>query len=126
MRGVPGQLMRIAAMTRRLYLLLCLTLAVAGACASVPTGPTVGVLPAPGKTFEAFQTDDAVCRQWAQHLIGASPGEIASRSTAGGLSLQSSYDIAYEQCMYAKGNQVRGYPAPVPVYAPSAPPPPSR
>jgi hypothetical protein len=33
------------------------------ACASEPLGPTVPVMPAPGKSFEAFQGDQALCRQ---------------------------------------------------------------
>lgn len=56
-------------------------------CASVPTGPTVLVLPAPGKPFEAFQADDIACRQWASSQVGTSPGEAASQSTASGAAL---------------------------------------
>jgi uncharacterized protein YcfJ len=33
----------------------------------------------------------------------------ASQSNAANYSIQQRYDIAYEQCMYAKGNQVPGY-----------------
>ncbi|WP_036516203.1 glycine zipper family protein [Nevskia soli] len=51
----------------------------------------------------------------AGSAIGA--GE-ADRSTRG---LQRRYDIAYEQCMYSKGNQVPGY-----VYQAQPPPPRSR
>ena len=58
-------------------------LAVAG-CATLPTGPSVRVLPAPGKSFEQFQADDAICRQWAARQIGEEPGETANRSTATG------------------------------------------
>lgn len=50
--------------------------------------------------------------------VGASAG--ANQSTAANYSLQRRYDIAYSQCMYAKGNQVPGYPASVP---PPPPPP---
>jgi hypothetical protein len=35
------------------------------ACASEPIGPTVGVMPAPGKPFDVFQSDQALCRQYA-------------------------------------------------------------
>ena len=35
-----------------------------GGCAPVPTGPSVMVLPGLGKSFEQFNADDAVCRQW--------------------------------------------------------------
>ena len=36
-----------------------------GACASEPLGPTVAVMPAPGKPFDAFQGDQALCKQFA-------------------------------------------------------------
>src|SRR5919108_417746 len=50
------------------------------ACATVPTGPSVMVLPAAGKPFEIFQTEDAACRYYAQAQIGVSPGEEATNS----------------------------------------------
>ncbi len=158
----------------KLFALFCLICAIAAGCATVPTGPTVNVLPAPGKPFEVFQGDDAVCRQWAQQSIGgASPSGTGNQSTGGGAALgallgaglgagigaatgnvgagaaiggatgllggaavgssqgesagatlQNRYDNAYTQCMYAKGNQIPGYAAPVPVYPATAPPPP--
>jgi hypothetical protein len=62
---------------------LLVVLALAG-CATVPTGPSVRVLPAPGKSFEQFMAEDAVCRQWASQQLGLSPGETASQNTARG------------------------------------------
>ena len=53
-------------------------------CATIPTGPSVRVMPAPGKPFEEFQADDAICRQWAAQQIGQSPQEAANQSTATG------------------------------------------
>ena len=53
-------------------------------CATLPTGPSVRVLPGQGKTFEEFQADDAVCRQWAGQSIGTSPQEKVNQSTATG------------------------------------------
>jgi hypothetical protein len=41
-----------------------------GACATVPTGPSVMVLPGTGKPFEHFQVDDAACRQFALQSAG--------------------------------------------------------
>ncbi len=35
------------------------------ACTTVPTGPSVAVMPGSGKSFEQFNDDDAVCRQFA-------------------------------------------------------------
>jgi Glycine-zipper domain len=126
-------------------------------CVTLPTGPSVRVMPAPGKSFEQFQVDDAVCRQWAGRQIGMNPGETINQNTAAGAAVgtlvgagvgaaigaasghpgagaavgagsglllgtasganagevygweaQRRYDIAYEQCMYAKGNQIPG------------------
>ena len=149
-------------------------LAMLSGCATMPTGPSVAVLPGPGKPFEAFQADDAVCRQWAQQQInGASPSQTANQNMATGAvvgtavgaamgaaigaatgnagagaaigggagllggtamgsnagasseyQLQRRYDIAYQQCMYAKGNQIPGSAPARRSYAPPPPPPP--
>jgi len=53
-----------------------------GGCATIPTGPSVMVLPPPGKPFEVFQAEDAICRQWAAHRIGQSPQETANQNAA--------------------------------------------
>lgn len=153
-------------------LLFFTVVAVLGGCATMPTGPTVMVIPGPGKPFEVFMADDTVCRQWAlQQIGGVSPSQTANQNlTAGAVvgtlvgaglgaaigsttgdagagaaigagagllggtsmatnpayasewQLQRQYDIAYQQCMYAKGNQIPGvvsrrtkaYPAPPP------------
>lgn len=47
---------------------LSATILLAG-CVQTPMGPTVQVLPAPGKPFEAFQQDQAVCTQYAGSLV---------------------------------------------------------
>jgi hypothetical protein len=52
-----------------------------GACAVVPTGPSVMVLPGMGKPFDQFQVDDMLCRQYAQTQTGVPPGEAGRRST---------------------------------------------
>jgi hypothetical protein len=165
---------------RRFYLLL-LTVTVLTGCATIPTGPSVRVMPGPGKPFEVFQSEDYLCRQWANQQAGASPSETANQTLAsgaaigavtgaaigaagshnagagalvgagigllagtaiasgpayaGGQSVQRRYDIAYQQCMYAKGNHIPGVvrhptnaypvpPPPPPGYR-SIPPPPS-
>jgi hypothetical protein len=149
-----------------------------GACATIPTGPSVMVLPGGGKSFEQFQTDDVVCRQWAYQQTGTTPGQAASESgiasavvgtvlgaaagaaigaaagnpamgaaagagtgllfgSAAGVSgaqysgyqAQQRYDIAFQQCMYAKGNQIPGvargaYRSGAPAVPPPPPPPP--
>jgi hypothetical protein len=159
---------------------LCLGSAVAllGGCATLPTAPSVMVLPAPGKPFEQFQAEDAGCRQWAAQQIGGSPGEPTMQNTgvgavvgtalgaglgaaigaasghagtgaaigagagllggaavganadqAAGWNAQRRYDAAYQQCMYAKGNQipgaVRGNSRPSAAGPPPPPPPPA-
>ncbi len=152
---------------------LAAALLVLGACATVPTGPSVMVLPAPGKPFEVFQADDALCRQWAQQQIGISPQEAVNQNTASGAVVgtaigaglgaaigaasgnaasgaaigagsgllvgtasgastgqyygyeaQRRYDIAYQQCMYAKGNIIPGVRHVRRVTRPLPPPPP--
>jgi hypothetical protein len=47
------------------------------ACATVPSGPGVLVLPGTGKSFDQFRADDFECRQFAQSQLGATP-ETAS------------------------------------------------
>jgi uncharacterized protein YcfJ len=115
------------------------------------------VLPRPGKSFEEFQSDDTVCRQWAMQQIQMPPSEIVNKNLASGAAVgtvmgaglgaavgaasgkpatgaaigagsgliggtaaasgpahaaggeaQRRYDNAYQQCMYAKGNQIPG------------------
>jgi hypothetical protein len=160
--------------------------ALLGACAEVPTQPSVAVMPAPNKPIEVFQAEDQQCRGYAQQQVGGQTtgGEVnngtatgavvgaATGAAAGALigrsggaagvgagaglllgaaagnnygassayGLQRRYDIAYQQCMYAKGNQLPQYrpryyyappppgyyPPPPPNYPPPAnyPPPP--
>ena len=54
------------------------------ACATVPTGPSVMVLPGNGKNFEQFQGDDAVCRQWAMQQTGMTTRQATHDNTVGG------------------------------------------
>jgi hypothetical protein len=74
-------------------------------------GPSVIVPPGPGKSLEQFQADDAVCRRWASAqaatMAGAASPQSTTSSTPAG-SVQERYDIAYQQCMYAKENQIPG------------------
>jgi hypothetical protein len=134
-----------------------LAAAVIGGCATYPPGPSVMVLPAPGKTFEMFQADELTCRGWAAQQSGLSPSETVNRNMVDGAAVgtlmgaglgaaigaasgnpatgmaigaasglvggtavasgpayaaggeaQRRYDMAYQQCMYAKGNQIPG------------------
>jgi hypothetical protein len=141
-------------------------------CATIPPGPSVLVMPGNGKSFEDFQADDSVCRQWAEKqtgwnanqtvnenlaggaiaggalgaasgaLIGAASGNVgpgaaigAGAGLLGGAALGSTqaygaggevqrrYDNAYQQCMYAKGDQIPGH-AQVSTRSANPPPPP--
>jgi hypothetical protein len=52
-----------------------------GACATVPTGPSVMALPGTGRSFDQFRADDASCRQYAwQQIGGMSAGQAAANS----------------------------------------------
>jgi len=129
---------------------IALILAISG-CVSLPTGPSVMVLPGSGLSFDQFRNDDAVCQQYAYFQVGgasASEAGVSSGVTsaavgtalgaAAGAALgggrgaaigagtgllggsivgtgaadssmygtQQRYDVAYIQCMYAKGHQV--------------------
>ncbi len=138
-------------------LLILFAAATLGGCATMPTGPSVMVLPDPGKPFEVFQSEDLTCRNWAAVQTGQQPGETVSQNLVGGTAIgtlvgaglgaaigaasgnagagaaigaasglvggaavasgpayasgwevQRRYDIAYQQCMYAKGNLIPG------------------
>jgi uncharacterized protein YcfJ len=166
----------------RYSILAAALLGILAGCASVPNGPSVAVMPAPGKSFDQFMAEDNTCRQFAQNSIGTSANQAATdaemKSIAVGTAIgaaagaisgghqgagsgaaigmlggaamgsgearysgretQRRYDIAYEQCMYAKGNQLpqgASYrpqviyvqpPAPAPTYYPPPPPPSGR
>ncbi len=69
---------------REIAIFSVLFVLVLAGCATIPTGPSVMVLPPPGKPFEQFQADDAICRQWAAQQIGVTPQEAANQSTATG------------------------------------------
>jgi hypothetical protein len=137
--------------------LIVLAAAALGGCATLPSGPSVMVLPGAGKSFDAFQADDAVCRQWAAQQTGITPQKAVNDNLTGGAAVgtlagaavgaaagsasgnagtgavigagsglvfgtaaaagpaaaagqeaQRRYDNAYQQCMYAKGNQIPG------------------
>jgi len=55
-----------------------LPLAVLTGCASVPTGPSVMVLPGSSKSFDQFRFDDFECRQYASNAVGGTTANQAS------------------------------------------------
>ena len=144
-------------------------------CVSMPTGPSVMVLPGTGKSFDEFRFDEGACRQYAYDsiggqtatraqqdaavssaVIGTAIGALAGAAIGGhgadaavgagvglltgsaigassgnvsGYEAQHRYDIAFTQCMYAKGHRVPGSgryapSAPAPTYSAPPPPPP--
>lgn len=53
----------------------------AAACVTVPTGPSVLVLPGSAKTFDQFRADDYECRQYAGFQVnGTTPDRAAEQS----------------------------------------------
>jgi hypothetical protein len=53
-------------------------LLILGACMTMPTGPSVMVMPGTGKNFDQFRADDAVCRQYALEQVGGTdPNQVA-------------------------------------------------
>jgi hypothetical protein len=65
-------------------ILISIIMLVVSGCATIPTGPSVMVMPPPGKPFEQFQAEDRVCRQWARRQIGVTPQEAVNQNTATG------------------------------------------
>ena len=74
-------------MTRKAVVVPVVAGLLLSACATIPTGPTVMVLPGGGKSFEQFQGDDAVCRQWAFQQSGATSNQTSTQSTVSGAAI---------------------------------------
>jgi hypothetical protein len=49
-------------------------------CAQTPMGPTVQVMPGPGKSFDAFQYDQAGCRQFAEQSVAGQAQNANTRA----------------------------------------------
>jgi hypothetical protein len=69
-------------MYRLMTFLLLLVVALLPACATMPTGPSVMVLPGDDKSFDQFRMDDAACRQYANEHIGGTAAQEASQQSA--------------------------------------------
>ena len=68
-------------MSKLLRLTPLAALLLLGACTTIPTGPSVMVMPGTGKNFDQFRRDDADCRQFAQAQVGgASANDTAIES----------------------------------------------
>ncbi len=64
-------------------MLLAAALLMLSACAHYPTGPSVMVLPGSSKSFEQFQSDDAMCQSWAVHRSGSTSRQAATENAVG-------------------------------------------
>ena len=71
----------------RLSIGLASTLALAACAVAPPAGPSVMALPQQGKSFEAFQQDDGICRGWASQQTGGAPAAQAANNSAVGSAI---------------------------------------
>lgn len=70
-------------MTGAFRIPLLTALALLGACTTMPSGPSVLVLPGTGKSFDQFRVDDLDCRQYAgMQTGGTTPNQSAADSVA--------------------------------------------
>lgn len=51
-------------------------------CVSVPTGPSIMVLPGTGKSFDQFRYDEGACRQYAYESIGGQTATASQQNAA--------------------------------------------
>ena len=104
---------------------LAASISLLSACATMPVAPSVMALPGAGKSLAQFHAEDIDCRQWAAQRAqetaqGAPPGQLSQSGV-----WQQWYDMAYLQCMYAKGNRIPGVLTGTPPPPPNVPAPPS-
>lgn len=60
-----------------------LALYLLSACTTLPSGPSVLVLPGTGKSFDQFRDDEAMCRQYAHAQVGGkTPNQASDESIA--------------------------------------------
>jgi uncharacterized protein YcfJ len=55
------------------------------ACATQPMGPTIAVMPAPGKPFDVFQADQALCKQYADSQVSGEAQQANNRQVLTGV-----------------------------------------
>ena len=70
----------------KLFATLLVPALVLSACAQTPMGPTVMVMPGPGKPFDVFQGDQLLCKQFAEQSV-AGQAENANMRAVGGAVL---------------------------------------
>ena len=57
-------------------------LLVLAGCVSMPTGPSVMVLPGSGRNFDQFRADEADCRQYASSQVGGNTPDGSAENSA--------------------------------------------
>ncbi|MGZ5030851.1 MAG: hypothetical protein ACXV8I_09670 [Methylobacter sp.] len=82
-------------------LIVLMSVFLLSACSTMPSGPSVLILPGTGKNFDQFHHDDLACRQLAHTQLSTLQKEPDSKEEG-----QQNYDIVYIQCMYGKGHRV--------------------
>ena len=83
--------------------------AVVTGCVSQPIGPAVAVKPGRDKPFTVFLQDDVQCRQYAREQLTRGADTRAASDAQmprAQLNVEQRYDLAYLECMRAKGNEV--------------------
>jgi uncharacterized protein YcfJ len=63
----------------------CVLVLLAG-CAATPMGPTVQVMPGRNKSFDTFQTDQLVCKNYAEQQVQGQ-ADVANQRAVGGAVL---------------------------------------
>jgi hypothetical protein len=106
------------------FLLLLPAACALSACVELPTEPTVAVMPPPYKPFDLFVADEQACKAYA--------GQVVAQPEAANSYYyypQYRFNVAYEQCMYSRGNQVPGFGGSTPPHSGTPPqnqPPPAQ
>jgi hypothetical protein len=75
------------------------------ACVSMPSGPSVMVLPGSGKNFDQFRADDMDCRQFASSQVGGStPDSVAENSAVRSAVIGTAIGAAAGALIGGRGN----------------------
>ncbi|TPQ35539.1 YMGG-like glycine zipper-containing protein [Cupriavidus pinatubonensis] len=74
----------VQSVSRSLVVAMSAATVALGACAVLPSGPSVTVLPGTGKTFDQFRADDGNCRQYAFGQVGGVSSAQAANTSAVG------------------------------------------
>jgi hypothetical protein len=90
------------------WVVLLLILGPLSACATLPSGPRVLVLPGVGKPFDQFHVDETVCRQYARQQVRLAPGQVAIQQAASGAAVGGAIGAGGAVVSAAAGNAGTG------------------